>query len=992
MFRSIHKIKHGLMKSCVLLCTAALLLPCLTGAVYAEPSQPPQGDLPVWNGGSAASYEGIGTESDPFCITTGEELALLAQHVRAGNDFSGKYFLLTADIQLNDTSDYDHWQEEAPARRWIPIGGYATVHVASREDYERLSTEADGLYLRTEEGYQLAEQYQSGVIYYRLTAFSGIFDGGGHTVSGLYTADGSDYLGLFGACANAVLKNIRLSDLYVAGSDHAGALSGALLAGGDVTVTNCSVEGTVLGAANVGGLFGSAQIDAPHKLTVNACTFVGKVNGTEAVGGILGASTRSLGILQLTNCTNLGQITATSRVGGIAGALGGANDQIMSCKNNGAIRGTRQTGGIAGEISPTDGIVTVSDSQNGGTVLADDQLGGIVGEARLEGTGSALELLSCRNVGQLFGQLSVGGIAGHCLVDGSENSITLIDNKNSASVSGKEQIGGTTGSALVNAGEMTVRACENYGSITATERYAGGIVGKGDSFALLQLTECSIRSAVTAGDSFSGGVAGRLSASDGSVVIDRCSAGGTVKANGSANGTAGGIAGELITLTEASTATVQNCLSAVTLSARGYAGGIVGELRAENGESRITTSLFCGGIVTGCKITGGIAAIASAESENSAAQVTDCYFSQSTSSRAMLPGGGKGKESCLTTEALTDSDLRDTAKLGALDFSIWQAPASDTQFPTLQSVPFVWEEYQYTVTHDGAIVSIYLGRSDIAVIPDKLGGVAVTTISDEVFCRSNVIRVEMPDTVTTIGEAAFAGCQRLERVTLSASLNSVHTRAFADCPALTELRCSGTLSTLTVGGENDAFHAARPYVHPVDLQIVHSFEDGRSAGKTASISCYVGDYYEIAPLEIVGHEADTSQLTGICEGASRISVIYRIGTYHLSIRYLYPDGKEAHPSFEGDFVFGESYSVATPKIDGYSADRTLIEGNMPGEHTQLTVYFNEIFAESDENKSATLEIALLILSGLTMLCCLVYFIYRYRSATDPQRTQTQSRF
>lgn len=971
---------------------ALMLLSVAAAPVYADPgtedSDVPATEtvaLPVWNGGSAEAYSGgNGTQGDPYRISSGEELSLLAQEVRAGKDFAGVYFTLTGDLQLNDVSNFAGWGDSAPARRWIPIGGYATVHIGSADEFQEIGEASGGLLLRTEEGYVTADKYQSGVIYYRLTAFNGIFDGGGHTISGLYTAEGGDYTGLFGLCRNATLTNIHLESLYIKGGDTVGGLAGALWASDDLTVSNCSIDGTVIGNDTVGGLFGFAEAEPDATLTISASRFDGRLSGHTAVGGILGETGTKDGTLQLLSCQNDGRIEAATALGGIVGKLAGNNDQISECKNNGPLRGESAVGGIVGLVAPHSGIVTVSDVLNGGTALSDGTLGGVVGEIRLDGQTATLELLSCRNVGDLFGNEGVGGIVGMCTVSGTGNAVNLAENKNSALIRGKSRIGGIIGNASADTGTISVGTSENYGGITAAEHYAGGIIGAATSSATLHLYECSARATVTVGKSYAGGIGGLLTAADGSVLIERCSAGGTIKADLSTEGVAGSVLGKLESASAGSSAELRNCLGAAVISAKGAAGGLVGHLTAVEGTCRIRTSLFCGGIVIGCKVTGEIAATALAENEGAVAQIADCYYAQGSSTRAMLPGKGQGTESCVTTEALPDGDLRNPEKLSGLDFTVWTASEANEHYPTPGSIPFVWEEYQYTVTRDGVLLDAYLGRSDVVVIPEKLGGVAVTTISDQAFWQSEIIRITLPDSVSAIGEAAFAGCANLERVTLSAGLVSIGARAFQGCTSLSQLRCTETLSTLVVGGENEPYKALS-LTHPVALQVVHSYEDGGSAGKSTSLLCYVGDYYRITPLTITGYEADSSMLSGICHESDRVSVIYHIGTYRLTVRYLYPDGSEAFPTYESTFRFGESYSIATPQLDGYSADRMLVDGTMPGEDTQITVYFSQVFVNEKQTNISTLEVALLILSGLTTVCCLVYFIYRYRSSAEAQR-------
>ena len=64
----------------------------------------------VWSSGVVTKWAvGSGTASDPYEISSAEELALLAENVNAGNSYSNTYFELTADIDL-------------AGKEWTPIG------------------------------------------------------------------------------------------------------------------------------------------------------------------------------------------------------------------------------------------------------------------------------------------------------------------------------------------------------------------------------------------------------------------------------------------------------------------------------------------------------------------------------------------------------------------------------------------------------------------------------------------------------------------------------------------------------------------------------------------------------------------------------------------------------------------------------------------------------------------------------------------------------
>lgn len=109
-------------------------------------------DSDVWDGKPAEKFaDGAGTVDDPYKISNGAELAYLAQKVNEGESYSGGYFTLTSDIQLNELDENGMPKAadgQDKAFPWTPIGKF--VKSSNKQP------------------------------------FSGIFDGDGHTISGLY--------------------------------------------------------------------------------------------------------------------------------------------------------------------------------------------------------------------------------------------------------------------------------------------------------------------------------------------------------------------------------------------------------------------------------------------------------------------------------------------------------------------------------------------------------------------------------------------------------------------------------------------------------------------------------------------------------------------------------------------------------------------------------------------------------------------------------------
>lgn len=59
--------------------------------------------------------------------------------------------------------------------------------------------------------------------------FNGIFNGNGHTISGLYV-DGGDYAGLFGRAQGApTIKGVGVVDSYFKGAKYVGGIAGAYI-------------------------------------------------------------------------------------------------------------------------------------------------------------------------------------------------------------------------------------------------------------------------------------------------------------------------------------------------------------------------------------------------------------------------------------------------------------------------------------------------------------------------------------------------------------------------------------------------------------------------------------------------------------------------------------------------------------------------------------------------------------------------------------------
>lgn len=363
-----------------------------------------------WNGITTSQPHGKGTEDEPYQIGTAQEMAWLAYAVNNQMESEGYCAVLTADIDLG----YCQW----------PVIGV-------------LSSNGQ-------------------------RAYTGTFDGQGHTVSGLNITSlgGRQKLGLFGVAQDAVIENLTVrGNIDLTGvrsyDTTAGYLIGGLLGSGEgigVTISNCvsQVDVSVSFAndqkaqrAAVGGLVGRLSGSGSHTLTdcrsegrvytafaPGAC-YLGGSGGDGGQAGIVGFISAGA---RLERCVNAGEVYAgrAAGVGGIVGNAGSSGTEVTlsQCANQGAVSNDTAavllnkggTGGVLGLAAA--GTVTVRSCYNTGSVAGSTIVGGILGGERGEYSANAqygcrgLTLENCYNAGGLLvgtATVRVGALAGYPL-------------------------------------------------------------------------------------------------------------------------------------------------------------------------------------------------------------------------------------------------------------------------------------------------------------------------------------------------------------------------------------------------------------------------------------------------------------------------------------------------------------------------------------------------------------------------------------------------
>ena len=288
-----------------------------------------------------------------------------------------------------------------------------------------------------------AVTYAGALVGSNTSPFSGLFEGLGHTVTGLTISAGSaNFVGLFGMTASgSLVENIALSGDNVSSAGYStGALVG--LAGGGVA--NASAAGSVSGNQSVGGLVGTLEGD------IQGSHSAGVVSGQTSVGGLVGeADSNPAGSISQSYAT--ANVSGTQIVGGLVGWFASAGS-ITDSYATGAVSGQNTVGGLVGLASAsftpssTFAAAEISRSWASGavTVLSGGQnAGGLIGEA------GGADVTDSYATGAVLGSFDVGGLIGTMNGD-DDGDVTLYStvqtSYSTGVVTGQNNVGGLIGS------------------------------------------------------------------------------------------------------------------------------------------------------------------------------------------------------------------------------------------------------------------------------------------------------------------------------------------------------------------------------------------------------------------------------------------------------------------------------------------------------------------------------------------------------------------
>ena len=207
--------------------------------------------------------------------------------------------------------------------------------------------------------------------------YTGTFNGGGHTITGLTVTGSYKYAGLFGDIdENGTVKNVVLEGVQIT-SDNSSGYAGGVAGDSWGTIENCSVSGSVSGTTFAGGVVGSqwggSITGCNSSATVKGVIFAGGIAGETNSGAILTACYATKDVTLESNNSN------STYAGGVVGYNGGGT--LTACYATGSVTGsgsgTIYVGGVTGDNAS--GTLTACYHATGTVSGPDGATGGVTG-------------------------------------------------------------------------------------------------------------------------------------------------------------------------------------------------------------------------------------------------------------------------------------------------------------------------------------------------------------------------------------------------------------------------------------------------------------------------------------------------------------------------------------------------------------------------------------------------------------------------------------
>lgn len=132
----------------------------------------------------------------------------------------------------------------------------------------------------------------------------------------------------------------------------------------------------------------------------------------------------------------------------------------------------------------------------------------------------------------------------------------------------------------------------------------------------------------------------------------------------------------------------------------------------------------------------------------------------------------------------------------------------------------------------------------------------------------------------------------------------------------------------------------KPNEHTVNVKYVD--ENGKELAKAVHLKKKYKENYSIKSPIVTGYTARTLSVSGTMddEDVDKV-VVYTKNTYKLTVKYVYEDGSEAAKTVSKDVDYQDTYSITSPSIKGYSADKKVVSGTMGSDNVEVVVRYTK---------------------------------------------------
>ena len=166
-------------------------------------------------------------------------------------------------------------------------------------------------------------------------------------------------------------------------------------------------------------------------------------------------------------------------------------------------------------------------------------------------------------------------------------------------------------------------------------------------------------------------------------------------------------------------------------------------------------------------------------------------------------------------------------------------------------------------------------------------------------------------------------------------------------------KADGTGSTFAAGASarvnvtepNDLYAVWKinQYSYTVEYYIDNVKNDSMTETDKAAFGSEINSYKDKCPTGYAFDKVENLPLTiGVNESENVIKVFYKKNVFDLTIHYVYAeDQSKAADDYTKSVTFNDTYTVTSPTINGYTADKPVVSGTMPAENVTVTVTYSK---------------------------------------------------